>query len=100
MLILERRGRVSAPALAAELEVSVRTVLRDIEALSGAGVPVYATRGRYGGFQLLGGFTTSVPEPRPARARPMRHGSIRVTRHGRRTHVTKAVAETTHRDKR
>ena len=51
LLILQRRGRVTAGELATELEVSERTVLRDIEALSGAGVPVYATRGPGGGFQ-------------------------------------------------
>ena len=50
MLILQRRGRVTAAELAQELEVSERTVLRDIDDLSGAGVPVYATRGAGGGW--------------------------------------------------
>ncbi|MDQ3790146.1 MAG: WYL domain-containing protein, partial [Actinomycetota bacterium] len=60
VLLLRQRGRLSAATLARELEVSTRTVLRDIEALSSAGVPVYAERGRHGGFALLPGFQTEL----------------------------------------
>ncbi|MGP3635544.1 helix-turn-helix transcriptional regulator [Streptomyces sp. 24-1644] len=60
VLLLRQRGRLTADTLARELEVSTRTVLRDIEALSSAGVPVYAERGRHGGFALLPGFRTEL----------------------------------------
>lgn len=60
VLLLRRRGRLTADTLARELDVSTRTVLRDIEALSAAGVPVYAERGRHGGFALLPGFRTEL----------------------------------------
>ncbi|MFJ2027392.1 helix-turn-helix transcriptional regulator [Streptomyces sp. NPDC087897] len=60
VLLLRQRGRLTADTPARELEVSTRTVLRDIEALSSAGVPVYAERGRHGGFALLPGFRTEL----------------------------------------
>ena len=60
VLLLRQRGRLTANQLASELEVSTRTVLRDIEALSSAGVPVYVERGRHGGFSLLPGFRTEL----------------------------------------
>ncbi|MEU9865840.1 WYL domain-containing protein [Streptomyces sp. NPDC047971] len=60
VLLLRRHGRLTADTLARELGVSTRTVLRDIEALSTAGVPVYAERGRHGGFALLPGFRTEL----------------------------------------
>ena len=60
VLLLRHGGRMTAAQLARELEVSPRTVLRDVEALSSAGIPVYAERGRDGGFALLPGFTTDL----------------------------------------
>jgi predicted DNA-binding transcriptional regulator YafY len=60
VLLLRRHDRLTAATLARELEVSTRTVLRDIEALSAAGVPVYAERGRRGGFALMPGFRTEL----------------------------------------
>jgi predicted DNA-binding transcriptional regulator YafY len=60
VLLLRHRGRMTATQLARELEVSSRTVMRDVEALSAAGIPVYAERGRDGGFALLPGFTTDL----------------------------------------
>lgn len=60
LLILQRRGRVTAAEVAEELEVSERTARRDLEALSMAGVPVYSQQGRNGGWQLLGGGRTDL----------------------------------------
>jgi predicted DNA-binding transcriptional regulator YafY len=60
LLLLQTRGRMTAQALAAELEVSVRTVYRDIESLSGAGVPVYGEPGHEGGYVLLEGYRTRL----------------------------------------
>ncbi len=60
MLLLRSQRMLTASQLAKRLEVSERTVLRDIEALSSAGVPVYAERGRHGGFALLEGFRADV----------------------------------------
>ena len=60
LLTLQARGRVTAAQLADELEVSVATARRDLEALSAAGIPVYPQTGRGGGWQLLGGARTDL----------------------------------------
>lgn len=60
LLVLQSKGRVTAAELAAELEVSVKTARRDLEALAMSGVPVYPQPGRNGGWQLLGGARTDL----------------------------------------
>jgi predicted DNA-binding transcriptional regulator YafY len=71
LLLLQTRGQMSARELAAELEVSERTIYRDIEALSSAGVPVYAERGRSGGCALLPGYRTDVSGLTPSEAQAL-----------------------------
>ena len=80
---------MTAGQLAAELEVSQRTVLRDIEALSAAGIPVYAVRGCLGGFELLDGFRSDLPAAVAPRGRGpagpnARRARVRLSPRGRR----------------
>jgi predicted DNA-binding transcriptional regulator YafY len=60
LLLMQARGRVTAAEVAAELEVSVATARRDLEALSAAGIPVYPQPGRGGGWSLVGGARTDL----------------------------------------
>jgi predicted DNA-binding transcriptional regulator YafY len=71
LLLMQARGRVTAAEVAAELEVSVATARRDLEALSTAGVPVYPQPGRGGGWSLVGGARTDLTGLTSAEARAL-----------------------------
>ncbi len=71
LLLLQARGRVTAAEVASELEVSLKTARRDLEALSLAGIPVYSQPGRGGGWQLLGGARTDLSGLTAAEARTL-----------------------------
>lgn len=71
LMLLQAHGRTSATVLAQKLEVSVRTVLRDIDELSTSGVPVRALRGADGGFELLEGWRTRLTGLTPEEAQAM-----------------------------
>ena len=60
LLLLQSRGRMTAAQLARELEVSVRTVYRDVESLHEAGIPLYGDAGHRGGYQLIDGYRTRL----------------------------------------
>ncbi|MEM9131125.1 MAG: HTH domain-containing protein [Actinomycetota bacterium] len=89
VLLLQSGRRLTAGQLAERLEVSPRTVLRDIETLSGAGVPVRSVRGPDGGFELLDGYDSGLdrgaPLP-PHDGTPLRRarGAVRISPEGRR----------------
>jgi len=71
LLFLQARGRVTAAEVATELEVSVKTARRDLEALGVAGIPVYSSPGRSGGWQLVGGARTDLSGLTAAEARTL-----------------------------
>lgn len=76
LLLLQTRQRITVGELASRLEVSTRTVRRDVEALSAAGVPVYTERGRRGGVVLLPGSRVDVTRLDPPEVEALRLAGI------------------------
>src|SRR3954469_23520234 len=75
-MLLQTRGRMTAPELASALEVSLRTVHRDIDELTAAGIPVYADRGRHGVFQLWPAWSRPLTGFPPAEAEAVFLGGL------------------------
>jgi predicted DNA-binding transcriptional regulator YafY len=71
LLLLQTRGRMTAQQLAEELEVSVRTIYRDVESLHEAGIPLYGDAGPEGGYRLLAGYRTRLTGMTPDEAEAM-----------------------------
>jgi predicted DNA-binding transcriptional regulator YafY len=71
LMLLQGRGKLTAQQLADEMEVSIRTIYRDLDALAASGVPLYGDRGPAGGYNLVDGYRTRLTGLTPAEAEAM-----------------------------